>query len=89
MTELLTKREREALAKIRQKKWAMIQKAFPRIAADIAALNKPFLYRYEEIGKHDVIRKRQQVVNGCNARITFARVGKAVIIGQENNRYPK
>lgn len=89
MTELLTKREREALSKIREKKWAMLQKALPGIAAFISALNKPFLYRYDEIGRHDVIRQRQQIVDGCNARITFAKIGKAVIIGQENNRYPK
>ena len=90
MTELLTKREREALAKIRQKKWAMLQKALPGIADFMAELNKPRTIEINEVGKYGVIKKKQEHhPKGFNARITFARIGKAVIIGQANNRYPK
>ncbi len=98
MDELLTKREREAIAKIRQKKWERLKQAFPPnpavpgsgIEAFMAALNKRCEYEVEEVGKYGIIHKSIEVhERGLNARITFARVGKAVIIGTSPPHYPK
>ena len=97
MTELLTKREREALSKIRKKKWELLKQAFPPtpnggigIEAFMAGLNKRREYEVEEVGKYGVITKTIEVhERGLDARITFAKVGKAVIIGTTPPHYPK
>ena len=86
--ELLTRKEREAIERIRREKWAKIQQAFPLMVQHIAELKKPFIYKYEAVGKYYVVRKCQKTVNGPNARITFCKIGEEVIVGQENNRYP-
>jgi hypothetical protein len=87
--ELLTRRERERIERIRKEKWAKIQQVLPLMVKHIAELKKPFLYKYEEVGRHDVIRKRQRIEDGPGARITFCKIGEEVIIGQEDYRYPR
>lgn len=96
MTELLTKRERENIERIKTEKWKRMNDAFPPtnkggigLEAFMAALRKEKVYEYEVIGFRGVVEKRQKVFRCKGTGIVFCKIGNEVIVGQANNRYPE
>jgi len=78
MDELLTRAERERIARLRRDKWKKITDAMPLLEAFMRELNEPYRFNIKD-SKGKVVRSIR--FNGGDCRIISCTIGKEKIIG--------